>query len=310
MINREKRIIYIPIMGRIGNQLFQYAFAYSVKQELDGDCEILIDEYDVISSKWTNSLREYDLEPIKYISRRDKKTILRLGKCFGAYELYKRFAYTEDSVKLFEREKRWQRFFNRLGLIVLLRGYYEYKLPEKGNIFLYGYFQSEKFFVKYRNEIRRLFDQTEKLSSSNYPHLDELTNRNSVCISVKIEHNIGSSIYDVCSEDYYRSAIKYIEEHVDNPLYFLCSDNVERAKELFFKGFNRDVVCQPDGYEVSLTLCAMSKCKHFIINNTSFGWWAQYLSDFPNKIVVAPAKWKANDDPVSIYDNQDCWHLI
>ena len=58
--------------------------------------------------------------------------------------------------------------------------------------------------------------------------------RNSVCISIKIEHNAGSSIYDVCDEDYYRRAIAYIEKNVENPLYFLCSDNVEKAKNLFF----------------------------------------------------------------------------
>ena len=52
----------------------------------------------------------------------------------------------------------------------------------------------------------------------------------------------------------------------------------------------------------------MAECKHFIIGNTTFGWWAQYLSEFENKMVIAPSKWMAIDMPIDIYQNN--WILI
>lgn len=307
---KKNKIIYLPLMGRIGNQLFQYAFAYSLQREMETGTKIIIDEYDVTYVNWVNSLKDYKLPDVEFVSGRDKALNKKLGSSRLAYKAYKKWLYTEDAVKLSELEKKYQKILNKFGLIAIFRGYSDYILNHNKNIFLYGYFQSEKYFIKYRDEIKKIFNKDQELIDSEYPYIEDFERRNSVCISIKIEHNAGSSIYDVCDEDYYRRAIAYIEKNVENPLYFLCSDNVEKAKNLFFNDIDADIVCQPGGYSVALTISAMSKCKHFVINNTSFGWWAQYLSENKDKIVVVPSRWKNNDDPVSIYDNQENWHLI
>lgn len=54
----------------------------------------------------------------------------------------------------------------------------------------------------------------------------------------------------------------------------------------------------------------MSACKHFVLSNSSFSWWAQYLSDNNNKIVVAPDIWYKTGDPKKTALYQDGWNLI
>ncbi len=310
LLNRRK-IVYLPLMGRIGNQLFEYAFAYTVQQELGKETLLIIDSSEVENAGWLNSLTDYNLPNVVYVkdgANDYSRTIKQKKRIFKIF--YEKILFSINPQILYSREKKWQFFFNFLGIIAVAKGYADHRINISTDYYLYGYFQSERYFSKYRNDIRNLFDLNEKLNESNYPGIEQIRNRNSVCISVKIEHNLGSSIYDVCDETYYKEAISYIRDNVKDPLFFVCSDNVEKAKEVFFKDLNSEIVLQSDKHPVSLSLCAMSNCKHFIINNTSYGWWAQYLCENKEKIVVAPKKWMKNTDPVSIYDGQDGWYLL
>ena len=52
----------------------------------------------------------------------------------------------------------------------------------------------------------------------------------------------------------------------------------------------------------------MSMCKHFIISNSSFSWWAQFLSNYDEKVVIAPNMWFRNGEKCGLY--MDNWILI
>ena len=67
-------------------------------------------------------------------------------------------------------------------------------------------------------------------------------------------------------------------------------------------------MCQSRDFGVEKSLAVMGMCKHFVIGNTTFGWWAQFLNGRDDKIVVAPSRWMNVDMPIDIY--QDNWHLI
>lgn len=163
-------------------------------------------------------------------------------------------------------------------------------------------------FDSFLNDLLKLFSGRQFSEFFTYPGLEKIQNRNSVCISVKVEHNVGSSMYDVCSMEYWESAIEYITRTVENPLFFICSDNVEYVLRNLIDATKYDYVVQDKNVPVYVSLAVMSECKHFIIGNTTFGWWAQYMSQNPNKIVVAPSKWMAVDMPIDLYENN--WHLI
>ena len=69
-----------------------------------------------------------------------------------------------------------------------------------------------------------------------------------------------------------------------------------------------DYICQEQGLPVSDALAIMGMCKHFVIGNTSYGWWAQFLSYNSDKIVIAPNRWYRTNIPCDIY--QANWHLV
>ena len=143
-------------------------------------------------------------------------------------------------------------------------------------------------------------------------YVQQLENRNSVCISIKVEHNADNPLFDVCGKDYYAQAIQYIIDNVENPLFFICSDNVQFVLEHYIDASKYNCICQEKGLPVSDSLMIMSTCKHFVIGNTSFGRWAQILATNENKIVVAPNRWFRETDRQtnSIYKENPNWHLI
>ena len=85
-------------------------------------------------------------------------------------------------------------------------------------------------------------------------------------------------------------------------------DAVEYVKEHLIDTTKYDVICQDTSFPVHISLAVMAQCKHFIIGNTTFGWWAQYLCTNPEKIVMAPSRWYGTPVPCDIY--QDNWTLI
>ena len=211
--------------------------------------------------------------------------------------------YTEK----FKYEIQKSNMYGRLGYIACENGYYEFNRVTD-NVLLDGYFQSEKYFVKNKDDILSQFSLEDRMDLIDYPNLEALQTRNSVCISIKVEHNIGSSLYEVCTKEYWEKAIELITQKVDNPLFFICSDNVDYVLKYLIDTSKYDYIIQEKNVPVHISLAAMSFCKHFIIGNTSFGWWAQYMCKNSSKIVVAPSKWMNVEMPVDIY--QDGWTLI
>lgn len=296
-------MIYLLLKGRIGNQLFMYAMAKAVQR--NGE-KIVIDDAEVLKMEWENSLPNYALPDVEYTH--SHKTMARYGFVMqGIYlKFYHHFTRFADFWKKYHFEKKTQKIHEFAGIYLFENGYTDFTRRTK-NILLDGYFQSPRFFEASRDDIICAY-RVDPKEYADYPGLQEIENRNAVCISIKVEHNVGSSIYDVCNDGYWKAAIDYIVKNVENPLFFICSDNVEYVKSNLIDVTKYDVVCQSRDYPVYESLAVMSLCKHFIIGNTTFGWWAQYLSEHPDKIVVAPSRWMKVDMPIDVY--QDNWHLI
>ena len=298
-------MIYVIMSGRLGNQLFMYAAAEALRQKRGRKEKILINDYDVNSTGWmTNQLKEYDLPNVEYESSDYHMKIKKLVPQMLILRGYMDIVLPRKYLQKYEIEKKMQPFFNLFGLMLCQNGYIKQKeMSFCEDIILLGYFQSEKYFHEIRSDLLNRFDLSKKLK--HYPLIDKICSKNSVCITVKVESNAGNKNYGVCGRDYWIKAINYVTKKVVDPVFFLCSDDVDYViKNELFDLSRYEVICQPQGYSANDTLYVMSLCKHFIISNSSYSWWAQYLSTNQEKIVIAPSRWMAIDMPVDIYQSE------
>lgn len=156
-------------------------------------------------------------------------------------------------------------------------------LPKQTPLALHGYFQSEKYFKQYEEDIRREF------SFKNEIDYDP----NAVSIHVrKGDYCNLSKIHPPCEMDYYEAAM----DKLPSNNYIVFSDDIEWCKQRFVG--NKFTFSEHRSAEEDMFL--MSKCRGNIIANSSFSWWAAWLSD--NRDVIAPKKWFGSEAP---YDPKD-----
>ena len=93
---------------------------------------------------------------------------------------------------------------------------------------------------------------------------------------------------------------------VKKPQYIVFSDDVEWCKNNMH--FPKNTIYESGNDPIWEKIRLMYSCKHFIISNSTFSWWAQYLSNNKNKIVIAPKKWNNFEYSELIYD--DKWILL
>lgn len=96
----------------------------------------------------------------------------------------------------------------------------------------------------------------------------------------------------ICTDDYYKKAMRLIYDKVKSPVFCFFSDDIEWVKENYAeKGTLYIEENMFDEYHDWYDMYLMSLCKHNIIANSSFSWWGAWLNENPDKMVIAPKKW-------------------
>jgi len=156
-----------------------------------------------------------------------------------------------------------------------------------------GYFQSEKYFADCKKEIREEFQFKERL---------QIQGGNSVALHIRRGDYVKfADIHLVCTPAYYENAIAYVQSKVENPIFYVFSEdlkwvrqNINIPSNSVFVDYNPNL---PSSHDMQL----MSLCKHQIISNSTYSWWAAWLNPNPDKIVVAPDKWFNDGKDMDIY---------
>jgi hypothetical protein len=130
---------------------------------------------------------------------------------------------------------------------------------------------------------------------------NDILNCNSVCVHIRRGDFLTNPTHGFVGLEYIVSAMKKIKGKIDpekignlgpSIKFFIFSDDIEWCKshiqskeEIYF------VMDSPNKEKSGIILEIMKNCKHFIISNSSFSWWAAWLSENPEKIVIAPKRW-------------------
>ena len=271
-------MIITELNGGLGNQMFQYAVARRLAEV--NHTELKLD----IENLKKDRLRTYELHH------------LNVNAQFAVY----------DDIAIFkERSKRKKikfyirQILSRKKLRNIKEKHFHFDesiLFLKDNIYLQGYWQTEKYFKDISDIIRREFSLKEKLSEESQQVAQKIKmSANSVSLHIRrgdyVTDTTTNSTHGTCSLDYYQKCVKKLAEKFSDLQLFVFSDDPEWVKvNLHFK--YPTVFVNHNGVECAFEdMHLMSLCMHNIIANSSFSWWGAWLNNNPYKVVFAPKHW-------------------
>ena len=298
------KILQVPLMGRLGNQLFIYAAARAIS--LKQGREMWFSDYDY--TLWHNDSRLDCFMLSDGVFYKDSLSFTPKQKV-GNF-LYKAFCRHKDVNQVAMMEARMQWLFHMFDMFMSQEGYLVPSDNRCDNLFVFGYFQSEKYFKEYKERILTELEFRTNMFCEDAQKLgrDISANPNSVCIHIRRGDYLKDPVFNVCKDDYYYRAIDRMSYIIPNAEYYVFSDSINEVKSLFSKYTKLNVSYIDSKYTDQESMYLGSCCSHFIMTNSSFSWWMQYLSKNPEKIVLAPSRWFGIERPCNIF--QDNWQLI
>lgn len=287
----------VNIIGGIGNQMFQYAFALALQEKYPHE-EIKLD--------------------VTHFSGYGLHNGFEIERVFGSQLPY-------ASVKDLMKVTYYAPYYKLSRLIRKVFGYRksEYKEPRlftywgddvfhiEADCYYEGSWQNEKYFKDYRDKILKAFTFKNPLSERNLNLQNQINCCNSVSIHVRRGDYLKDPTYKgICDLPYYINAIKIIKSKVDNPHFFIFSNDAEWCRRNIANLCeNYTIVDWNQGALSSIDIQLMSYCKHNIIAHSSFSWWGTWLNVNPQKIVIAPKGWFNRED-ITDYPHLEDWILV
>tara|TARA_Y100000590_G_scaffold242178_1_gene272217 strand:+ start:651 stop:1580 length:930 start_codon:yes stop_codon:yes gene_type:complete len=282
-----KKKLIIRMSNNLGNQMFMYASALSFSRQMER--ELLIDNESSYLLK-KNSHTRFSLDFFNISSKIAPKSL----KFTGQIGHLKR------------------KLLKKLNILKLRKTFYlENKNNDKttfyddsfldkrysDNLFIEGYFESEKYFINYANDIRKEFVLKNKSKYLDHPLYKKIKNTHSICVCIRqnrfsggknrisIEDENKSKQFSEEQSNYIKNCMKIFKQKIPNAKFFLWSNSYnDLSKYLPTNELNIVSTNKTD-----LDFFLMTQAKHFIVVPSSFNWWGCWLSENQEKIVFRPS---------------------
>lgn len=313
-------MIYIDFNGRCGDQFFQYAFARKIQLYLNNSEPLQFNFFN--QKRWKEKINDEsfknDLELFNitknnsFISENRNIFVYGSKKQRSLLNRYGFWRKVSQKLKFPIICKIFQRKLQKNGIFHEDEYFSFLSYPKKGvDIFLRGYFEDFRYYED--DKLRSLLkDELTPLNNTvDLDFLELIKSSEPVCVSMRSWKEV-SGFKDVinsrfiCDKNYFYSAMKKMKEMMPNCKFFVFSDDMQFARDNVSQEF--DVIFEKEGYSLTEKILLMTSCKHFILSNSSFSWWMQYLSYGSNKITISPMRWYTDKDDRRIIN--DDWIKI
>lgn len=270
-------MVLVEIEGGLGNQMFQYAAGKALSMRLKEPLFLSNDVFKIFSAD--GSMQSYF--PCASYS-------------IASLLLKRSFIETSTNNKLkrivgFGHKKTYQ----EKGIL------YNKKVESlTAPVYIKGFWQSEKYFHAYKDEIRNSFQFNANSCCVNKEIANAIQSCNAVSVHVRrgdyITNKENFKKHGVCDMNFFLGAFALIEEKIKSPSYFVFTDDAVWAKKELLP-FRKDavVVVGNNNCNSWMDMYLMSLCKHNIIANSTFSWWGAWLNNNKDKVIIAPEKWFA-----------------
>lgn len=275
-------MIIVKLQGGLGNQMFQYAAGRQLS--ILHNAPLLLDLTFLKTQDPRITRRDFELDVFNIhagiAAEKELKGFLHKSRFRRILE--QRLAFPVKYQVINEKGFRFQPdFFN---------------YPD--NIYLNGYWQSEKYFLPASDKILQELTLKNPLNETNKLLESRIASCNAVSVHIRrgdyVSNAHNLSYHGVCPLSYYYEAISLLYSKETGLRLFVFTDDPAWAKQEFKPGMDFEIVSANKGKDSYYDMYLMSRCRHNIIANSSFSWWGAYLNRNPNKKVFAPRQWFAS----------------
>lgn len=275
-------MIVCKLMGGLGNQMFQYAYASELSKRLNDELCFDIDSYgekkpaifnlDITHRNTVNQIELHDFEQAR-----------KAAKIYHVLQyVIRKLNHEKIGINLFQTLSKRGYYFN-------FDPFFYPSIPcNRKNKYVYGYFQGTQYFETINEEIKKQFNSNISDVAKKYEIIIKGCNAIAVHIRLGDYCDRKNRYLNVCTDTYYAKGINYIRENVEEPIFFIFTNDPNSVKEKNYIPKNAIFVEGTKDYE---DLMLMKMCRNFVISGSTFSWWGSYLSENSNKVTVIPKVW-------------------
>lgn len=291
-------MIIIHVMGGLGNQLYQYALSEKLKTL---GKEVKLDFYAYKEAQGDDrEWRELELERL-------------VGLEYEVCTKEERTLFLDNSMKLTDRVRR--KLTGRKNRTVEETADYMPEIFGMDDVYLYGFWGCERYYKDIMGLLQQKIRFPQSTNPANIETLSAMEKENAVSVHIRRKDYLtvadGKRYMGICTDAYYKSAFAYINERVENPVFYIFSDDLEYARG-HFRGKNMRVVDWNTGSDSMYDMQLMSHCRHNICANSTFSIWGARLNSHQDKLMIRPLHHDNYEtaQPEEIHANWKDWVLI